>query len=251
MAKKIYQENYASGRPQMYDTSSREKKAVRIIKTLEDYFKDKELKDLKVLDIGSSTGIIDNVLAKEFKSVVGVDIDKSAVKFAKENFKRKNLSFVCVEGLDIPFGDNSFDVIVCTHVYEHVPDAKKLFDEIFRTLKPSGVCYLAALNRLWPLEPHYNLLFLSWLPKSIANIYVKLLNKSDGYYETTLSYWGLKELTNKFSIVDYTPRILSNPTKFSYDDVLAAKGVKGAFLKIFSGVLKFFVPTFFWILVKR
>lgn len=39
---------------------------------------------------------------------------------------------------DIPFEDNSFDVIMCNHVLEHVPDDKKAMSEFFRVMKPGG-----------------------------------------------------------------------------------------------------------------
>tara|TARA_R110002012_G_scaffold58674_4_gene152449 strand:- start:154992 stop:155756 length:765 start_codon:yes stop_codon:yes gene_type:complete len=38
----------------------------------------------------------------------------------------------------LPFKDNSFDVILCNHVLEHIPDDKKAMEELFRVLKPSG-----------------------------------------------------------------------------------------------------------------
>lgn len=39
---------------------------------------------------------------------------------------------------DIPFSDNSFDVIMCNHVLEHVDDDKKAISEFFRVMKPGG-----------------------------------------------------------------------------------------------------------------
>ena len=39
---------------------------------------------------------------------------------------------------NIPFEDNSFDVIMCNHVLEHVPDDKKAMSEFFRVMKPGG-----------------------------------------------------------------------------------------------------------------
>jgi len=39
---------------------------------------------------------------------------------------------------DIPYPENSFDVIYCSHVLEHVPDDRKAMREFFRVLKPGG-----------------------------------------------------------------------------------------------------------------
>ena len=39
---------------------------------------------------------------------------------------------------DLPFEDDSYDVILCNHVLEHIPDDTKAMQELFRVLKPGG-----------------------------------------------------------------------------------------------------------------
>ncbi|UBZ12793.1 methyltransferase domain-containing protein [Flagellimonas marinaquae] len=39
---------------------------------------------------------------------------------------------------NLPFSDNSFDVILCNHVLEHIPDDTKAMQELYRVLKPGG-----------------------------------------------------------------------------------------------------------------
>ncbi len=39
---------------------------------------------------------------------------------------------------DLPFNNNSFDVILCNHVLEHIPDDMKAMHELFRILRPGG-----------------------------------------------------------------------------------------------------------------
>ena len=43
---------------------------------------------------------------------------------------------------DLPFEDNSYDIIFCNHVLEHIPDDTKAMQELFRVLKPSGMAIL-------------------------------------------------------------------------------------------------------------
>lgn len=247
--KKIYQKEYASIRPQMYDEKSRKEKGKRIVLTLSDYFGKKELKNKVVLDVGASTGIIDNVIADHVKKLVGTDIDQGAIAFAKKQFKKNNLIFKTEDAMKLTFKDNSFDVVICTHVYEHVPNADKLFREIYRVLKPGGVCYLAAINALWPMEPHYDLPFLSYVPKSLANIYIRVKGKKE-YYETPVTYWGLMKLTNKFERLDYTQKILMNPKKFGYSSLILSQ-IPRFLLTIASIISKYIAPTTFWLLVKK
>ena len=245
---KNYQLDYSLNRPQMYDKYSRERRAIRMIKTLEKHFGKNKLKTLELLDIGASTGIIANILADKFSNVVGIDIDKKGIIFARKNNKKKNLKFAIGDAMNLNFKKNSFDVIICAHIYEHVPNPDKLFSEIYRVLRPSGICYFAATNKLWPWEPHYDLPFLSWLPKPIANFYVRLFGKAEKYHETPKTYWGLKRLTSKFRKMEYTQKILINPKKFGYGDAMGKPFA--TFAKILSPLAKYFSPTFFWLLIK-
>ena len=43
---------------------------------------------------------------------------------------------------DLPFDDNSYDIIFCNHVLEHIPDDIKAMQELFRVLKPGGMAIL-------------------------------------------------------------------------------------------------------------
>ncbi len=241
--------NYAAGRSQMYDKGSRIKRADRIVKMFENYYDKGEIKNLTLLDVGSSTGIIDNFLADKFNKVTGIDIDEKAIQFASKKFKKKNLKFKIGDAMKLEFPDNSFDVVICTQIYEHVPDPKRLFAEIYRVLKPNGVCFLAAINKLWPWEPHYNLPFLSWLPKNFANVYVRVFRGTKEYYETPRTYWGIKKLCEKFKIKEYTQKILRNPKSFGYEDKI--HGVLPPFSYLMSPLAKYFSSTFFWLLVKE
>lgn len=40
---------------------------------------------------------------------------------------------------DLPFEDNSYDIILCNHVLEHIPDDTKAMQELYRVMKPGGM----------------------------------------------------------------------------------------------------------------
>lgn len=48
------------------------------------------------------------------------------------------LAMIQMDITEIPFPDNTFDVILCSHVLEHIPDDRRAMAEIFRVLKPGG-----------------------------------------------------------------------------------------------------------------
>lgn len=249
------QDNYQYGYSKlhadtMFNIDMRNTKANKIISVLEDYH-DLDLKSLTLLDIGCSTGIIANLLSARFKQVIGIDIDDQAIAYATENFQSENLQYKVEDAMNPNFEKGSFDVIVCNHIYEHVPDYNKLLSSIHNLLKPGGVCYFAAGNRLNLIEGHYMLPFLSMLPKPVAHLYLRILGKGKIYYENHLSLWGLKKLVSRFDIIDYTIKVIANPKKYGLTDIVKENSLKQ---RIGSSVLKriyWLCPTYIWILKKN
>lgn len=246
-----YQFDYSSKHSILYNESSRYEKADRIVILLNRFFSLKQLKNVAVLDIGCSTGIIDYRLSKVVKTVTCVDIDKKALDFARKNVSSPNLEFKLADAMALPYKGSSFDIVVCTQVYEHVPDQKKLFSEIFRVLKKRGICYFAAVNKLSVLESHYNLPFLSLLPKSAADLYVKILKRGNEYYEKPLYYWQLKRILKNFKIIDFTSKILRSPNKFGYETKIFSKKPLNYIFWLLSPLSKYISSTFIWVLIKE
>lgn len=230
----------------MYDATARISRARRAINILRDYLQSQSLKNLTALDIGSSTGIIDSYLSGFFKKFTGIDIDRKGIEFAQKKFQADNLCFRFMNAQKTKFADNSFDVVFCMQIYEHVSNSRKLFSEIYRILKPGGVCFLSAVNKFWPIEPHQNLLFLSFLSPKYAKRYSKLFGHKD-YPEKLLSYWQLKEQLRKFKIIEYTNKIFLKPEIF-FEKPRPFYKILGIWP--LKNLVKYFPPTFFWLLVK-
>ncbi|MFC1515900.1 class I SAM-dependent methyltransferase, partial [Thermodesulfobacteriota bacterium] len=209
-----------------------------------------DLRSLSVLDVGSSTGIMANYLSKHFERVTGIDIDGTAIRFAKKTFQRANLDFALCDAMNFGFQEKMFDVVICTHVYEHVPDADRLMREIHRVLIPKGICYFAADNRLNIIEPHYNLPFLSVMPRTLAHMYIKIASKSDFYHERHLSYWGLKRLVRAFVKNDYTKKIIENPLRFHTDYMIQKETNKARMAGFVVQYVYWLCPTYIWLLQK-
>lgn len=108
----------------------------------------------------------------------------------------------------LPIPDASIDVVVCAQVYEHVPDAQQLFAEIYRVLKPGGAVVFSGPNWLFPVEPHYFLPLLHWLPPTYANRYLQWTGLGDAYYERSVDWWRLRWWLRQFEIVDLTPDLM-------------------------------------------
>lgn len=161
----------------IYDKSARERKASTMLRVLLHNLGEENTGRMSLLDVGASTGILDNFLSQSFSKVTGIDIDSNAIDYAVKTFSSGHLDFQVGDAMSLDFPDNSFDVVVCSQVYEHVPDAGKMMEQIFRVLKPAGVCYFAAGNRLAYHEHHHHLPFLSALPRPLGHLYYKIIRK--------------------------------------------------------------------------
>lgn len=251
MKKRGYQYSFSELDSQMHDFYGRKKRAMKILAVVKDFLKSyssKKTKDLVCLDIGCSVGTISRTLAPHFKKIIGIDIDKPGIKAAGKNNAFHNLSFKLNDVLNLSFKDNYFDVVICNNVYEHVPDPFKMMDEIRRVLKKSGVCYFAATNKYMIIESDHKLPFLSWLPISLASLYLRITGKGNYYYERPFSYNQLKKLLSGFKAYDYTLRVLKEPEIFKVNHKASrlASHIPSFIIKPFI----FFSPQFFWVLVK-
>jgi SAM-dependent methyltransferase len=209
-----------------------------------------DLRRLSLLDVGASTGIIAHYLGRYFGDVVGMDIDRPAIEFAVKHFAGAKLHFVVGDAMNIALTDSSRDVVVCAQVYEHVPDAERLLAEIHRVLRPGGVCYFAAGNRLQLFEPHYRLPLLSVIPRPLAHMIVRAAGKGSCYYEKHLTFWGLRRLVSRFERVDYTLRIIENPRAYRAEYLLPPRSARTSLARLWGRSLYAFFPGYIWLLRK-
>jgi 2-polyprenyl-3-methyl-5-hydroxy-6-metoxy-1,4-benzoquinol methylase len=89
----------------------------------------------KLLDIGAATGFFMSIAKKRSFRVVGVELSDFAARKGREN----GLDIVTGDLLNTNFEGESFDVITMFDVLEHVPDPKKLIQEVSRVLRPGGL----------------------------------------------------------------------------------------------------------------
>ncbi|HUV46568.1 MAG TPA: class I SAM-dependent methyltransferase [Candidatus Bathyarchaeia archaeon] len=113
----------------------------------------------QVLDIGCGGGSLTKFFKKRFPQIKvwGCDLDKMAIRTAKENCE--GVKFVAGNILNLPFKDKEFKVVIGFHIWEHLTDLEKAAQEIGRILRKDGIFHLAV-----PIEGDFWTLH-GWLTK--------------------------------------------------------------------------------------
>ena len=100
-------------------------------------------KKLKILDIGSGTGLNAIELKKRGHQVTCIDFSKEAIK----KLKQKKLDAILMNIEDgIKFKSNSFDLVFASEVIEHLENTHFFFQECYRILKKPGYLLLSTPN---------------------------------------------------------------------------------------------------------
>ena len=192
---------FAERFPILFESTGRKQKAAKILAVLR-HFAGLEVERSTILEVGSSTGIMAGAFARVCARVVAFDLDCVALRSGADRARSDRrisakMSFVIGDACRMPVADKAVEIVVCNHVYEHVDDGNSLMNEIYRVLRPGGICYFGAGTRHVIIEGHYKLPFLSWLPPRLADIYVKLQGADLDYDVKLLSYRRLKKLVHR------------------------------------------------------
>ena len=179
-------------------------KAKKIEKILSDYLKTK-ITNFKILDVGTGDGVISSYFVTKGNNVFCVDIE--------DQRSEKLAAFHGVNSSRLPFESEIFDIVISNTVLEHIEDQVLHIEEIRRVLKKDGVCYIATPNWNFPLEPHYKIPLIHYLPQSAFNTLLKLT----GLYKEHIylpDYKRMMSLFVGFTIREYTVDIIKNPKKY-------------------------------------
>ena len=97
-------------------------------------------RNLKLLDIGCGTGWVVCEYARHGAEVTGIDLTEAATLIARKRLQLYGLNADIKEAdaENLPFEDESFDMVTSMGVLHHTPDTQKALDEIHRVLRKNG-----------------------------------------------------------------------------------------------------------------
>jgi GT2 family glycosyltransferase/SAM-dependent methyltransferase len=94
-----------------------------------------------VLEVGCGDGLVCEYMVNlGAKQVVGVDV----MQTAGCNFPDTRIKYLCRDAQNLPFPDESFDMVYSIATFEHVSNPQAVFDEIIRLVKVGGYFYIQA-----------------------------------------------------------------------------------------------------------
>jgi 2-polyprenyl-6-hydroxyphenyl methylase/3-demethylubiquinone-9 3-methyltransferase len=108
-----------------------------------------ECKETPALDVGCGGGILAEEFARLGFHVVGIDPSEQSLAAAKEHAQSMGLTIDYHQGTgeSIAYADDTFPVVYCCDVLEHVRDLPKVISEIYRVTQPGGCFFFDTLNR--------------------------------------------------------------------------------------------------------
>lgn len=111
-------------------------------------FASRFIKNKIVLDVASGTGYgSDYLIKKGAKKVIGLDISNDAINYGKNAYEKQNLSVMQGNATNLPFHDESFDIIVSFETIEHLKEYRKFLIECRRVLKNEGLFICSTPNK--------------------------------------------------------------------------------------------------------
>ena len=159
----------------------------------------------KILDVGCGAGFLANTLAQNGFQVTGLDLYEESLKVAKEQDRTKTVIYKQGNAYNMPFEDESFDIICLMDFIEHVEDFPSFLKEAHRVIKKTGQIYFHTFNRnlfSWFFAIKCLEWFLKDAPKNI-HVYHLFIKPKELLAEFAQINFKPKELTGLKPILNF------------------------------------------------
>jgi len=141
----------------------------------------------RVLEIGCGAGATGEMALNKGKCIyyAGIDIDIDAANIAKNNLSEVIIGDV--EDISFPWEEETFDVLICSEVLEHLVDPWEVMAKLVKLLKPGGLVMASSPN-----VSHYNII-LNLLKGKWELVEVGVMDKTHLRWFTPTSFRCLFE----------------------------------------------------------
>ena len=119
----------------------------------------------RILDVGCGAGFLSNRMAEFGYQVTGIDLSEDSLVVARKYDTTQNVQYLSANAYQLPFEDNSFQVVSAMDFLEHVDHPDKVIREISRVLAPGGLFFFHTFNRN-PISWLVIIKFVEWFVKN-------------------------------------------------------------------------------------
>lgn len=111
------------------------------------FFTDNIQEGDSVLDLGCGNGFLTSDIAAKAKRVTAVDFNKANIDFARRNFSRDNIEYICADATQFSSGER-FDAVTLSNVLEHLEDRHDFLQKI-KNLADRFLVRVPVVDRDW------------------------------------------------------------------------------------------------------
>jgi ubiquinone biosynthesis O-methyltransferase len=153
----------------------------------------RNIQNKNILDVGCGDGVLSYFFAREGADVSGLDYSAIAIAFAKERTKKYSIDFRQGSAYELPFEDNSFDIVISSDVIEHLEDVSLYLSEIKRVAKDNAYIIISTPIKYteYPLDKEH---IVEWFPDEYKHVIDNEMGKSKYYYSHALALEDIYQL---------------------------------------------------------
>ncbi len=120
-----------------------------IAREMRKHFKQSDVKNLRVLDVGCAAGLVSEGMAKLGCAVTGIDASDKLIEAAREHAKAGHLKidYRNTELAALLAEGETFDCVLALEVIEHVNNAEEFARQVAGAVRPGGMAIFSTLNR--------------------------------------------------------------------------------------------------------
>ncbi len=146
----------------------------------------------KTIEVGCGPAWLSCALASEGYNTTCLDYSENALNIARKNYEMQNNKgeFVIGDATDMPFENDSFDVVLSTGLLEHFEDPSIVINEMVRILKPDGIFYSDIVPKKFALF------------RAHIDFVRNLIKKEDDIYEIELNSGEIEDILRSSKLED-------------------------------------------------
>lgn len=140
----------------------------------------------EILDLGCGYGYYTDLLREFGNNVIGCDGSEKMLEYAKERYTKYEFQLVDIEK-ELPYGDNTFDIILSNQVLMDIKNIESVVTECARVIKDGGILYIgivhpAFYNSDWQVD------YKGFCKGKIMDKYLSEYSKINNFWGDTMHY---------------------------------------------------------------